>query len=67
MKTKIIFRKKSSYQKKNCINRNSEHYCPNKSTIEAVCSKGANSAAIRCCENRKCKKVASDLALLSIS
>ena len=67
MTTQVIFRKKSSFQKDDCINRSKEYDCPNESVIEATCSKGNNNPMIRCCENEECKKVAAEMALHYIS
>lgn len=55
---KIIFQPKSSWQKDDCINRTAEYDCQNKSTLEAVFGK----AAIRCCEDERCKARASEIA-----
>lgn len=65
---RVSFRPKSSWQKKDCINRSAEYQCPNESTIEAVVSDGKNHGAIiRCCEDAHCKDRAIEIALAVIS
>jgi hypothetical protein len=48
----VRFRKKSSFQKPECL------FCGKEATLEAVCG----IAAIRCCENKECKNRAAALA-----
>jgi len=63
----VFFMVKSSFQERDCINRNNEEYqCPNESIFEAVIEKGNLRAAIRCCGDEKCKNVAAELARASI-
>lgn len=57
----VQFRPKSQRQKRDCINRNAEHDCPNESTLEAVCG----IATIRCCIEEDCKKRAAEIARLT--
>jgi len=59
----VTFQPKSDYQKENCINYSAEYTCPNKSTLEAVCSEGIKSSAVRCCANEDCKARAAEIAL----
>lgn len=62
----VVFGVKSRYQKDDCINRSADYMCPNPSTLEACCTLGKFSAAVRCCENDACKKRAAELALIGI-
>ncbi len=57
-KAKITFRKKSLFQKEDCINRSADYDCQNSSTLEAV----IGTVAIRCCADKRCKRRASELA-----
>lgn len=50
---KIHFRKKSLWQKDDCINGN----CKNNSVIETE-----GTSCIRCCENHECCELAEELA-----
>jgi len=58
-KKEVIFQPKSLWQKYDCINRSAKYDCQNQSVLEAVCG----NARVRCCENPKCKKVATELAM----
>jgi len=57
----VSFRPKYVFQPPDCINQSAEYQCHNKSVIEAC--KG--SAHIRCCGDRRCRKRAAELALLT--
>lgn len=57
-KTAATFHPKSSWQKDDCINAN----CPNPSTLEARCSDGDTSSAVRCCKRKICKDLAAKIA-----
>lgn len=53
----VIFRKKSLWQKDDCIGINN-HGCQGKSVLEAV----LHDSIVRCCENEECKAMAKELA-----
>ncbi len=54
MEEEVEFRKKSSWQKEDCINPN----CSNKSTLETFFGE----VEIRCCKEEECKILASSFA-----
>ena len=65
MSGRVTFEKKSDWQKDDCINRNRDYQCPNQAVLEAVCKKGnGHIARVRCCTDKRCKKVAALLAAL---
>ena len=53
-----VFEKLSSFQKKDCINRQGDYKCPNPAAQEAVLEHGIYTARIRCCKDERCMKVA---------
>ena len=56
-KRKVIIRKKSNFQKDDCL------FCEDNATLEAVCGEGRITTMIRCCKKVTCKKQAKELAL----
>lgn len=59
----ITFQPKSSWQRRDCINRNAKYSCPNDSVLEAVCKNSCGHVVrIRCCRNEECKRAAALLA-----
>jgi len=62
----IEFRRLSSWQRRDCINRSADHDCQNSAIIEAVASRDHLTACVRCCEEKTCMERATELAMVSV-
>jgi len=62
----VTFEKLSSFQKKDCINRNAEYMCDNTAVQEAVLTHDIYTARIRCCKDEGCMAHAKMLAYTSV-
>jgi hypothetical protein len=60
MPVKAIIRKKSAWQKRDCL------FCSKNATQEARAESGNNFSAIRCCNKPECQKKAKEVAEKSL-
>jgi hypothetical protein len=60
MPVKVTIRKKSAWQKRDCL------FCSRNATQEARAESGDNFIAIRCCNKTECQKKAKEMAEKSL-